>query len=98
MSSDVKRVLPLSHDSRSDFPVPRARGGERQPVGSGGRRVSGVHPVLVFLGGIVLSYLALASTTLLVGLFFTETILPLGGLEEADATPSTGSSTSGHPR
>ena len=30
-------------------------------------------------------YLTLAATTLLVGLFFIETILPLGGLAEADA-------------
>ena len=42
--------------------------------------------MVVFLGGIILSYLTLAAATLVVGLVFIETILPLGGLEEADAS------------
>ena len=44
-------------------------------------------PVAIFLGGVILSYLALASATILVGLAFTTWILPLGGLESADARP-----------
>ena len=84
MSSDVKPA-PLSHDSRNDSVFPALEAEPDSLSARTGSRLSGVHPVLVFLGGIVLSYLALASTTLLVGLFFTETILPLGGIEEADA-------------
>ena len=84
MSSDVKPA-PISQDSRNDSVFPALEAEPGSLSARTGSRLSGVHPVLVFLGGIVLSYLALASTTLLVGLFFTETILPLGGLEEADA-------------
>jgi membrane-associated phospholipid phosphatase len=52
-----------------------------------GEQLARVHPILVFLGGIVLGYLVLASVTLTFGLLFTDTILPLGSLEEADSRP-----------
>ena len=84
IGSDVSRAQ-AAHDSRDDALFP-ALEPERESLSARvGERVSGVHPVLVFLGGIVISYLVLALVTLGIGLFFTETILPLGGLEEADA-------------
>jgi membrane-associated phospholipid phosphatase len=45
------------------------------------------HPAAFFLCGLVLCYLALAAATTLVGLAFTTWLLPLGGLEDADARP-----------
>ena len=83
MTSDVSPVH-AAHDSRSDSPFPALEAGKGSLSARVGERLSGVHPVLVFLGGIALSYLVLATATLGVGLVFTETILPLGGLEEAD--------------
>ena len=77
----------LAHSSTEDSPVPALdaeRGSLSERVG---KRLTGVHPILVFLGGIVLSYLVLASVTLAVGLVFTDTILPLGSLDEADSRP-----------
>ena len=53
-----------------------------------GERLAGVHPVVVFLGGMLLCYAVLASITVAVGVIFTETILPLGGLDEADSAPA----------
>ena len=50
-----------------------------------GKRLAGHHPVIVFLGGIVLSYVVLALVTLGVGVVFTETVLKVGGLDEADS-------------
>ncbi len=83
MTSDVSPTS-AAHDSPNDpvFPALEPQSGSLS--NRVGERLSGLHPVLVFLAGILLSYLALASVTLAVGLFFTETILPLGGLEEAD--------------
>jgi membrane-associated phospholipid phosphatase len=45
------------------------------------------HPAAIFFGGVLLCYLLLAGVTILVGLAFTTWILPLGGLESADAAP-----------
>jgi membrane-associated phospholipid phosphatase len=53
-----------------------------------GERLVGVHPIVVFLGGMLLCYAVLASITVAVGVIFTETILPLGGLDEADSAPA----------
>jgi membrane-associated phospholipid phosphatase len=53
-----------------------------------GERLVGVHPVVVFLGGMLLCYVVLASITVAIGVIFTEKILPLGGLAEADSAPA----------
>lgn len=45
------------------------------------------HPVAIYFGGLALCYLLLASVTTLAGLAFTTWILPLGGLDAADARP-----------
>lgn len=45
------------------------------------------HPVAIFAVGLVLCYLVLAAATTLVGLAFTTWILPLDGLDSADARP-----------
>ncbi len=45
------------------------------------------HPVAIYLSGLVVCYLVLASATTLVGLAFTTWILPLDGLAAADARP-----------
>jgi len=50
-----------------------------------GERLSGIHPLFVFLGGIVLSYVVLTLATVGVGVVFTETVLSVGGVEEADS-------------
>ena len=84
ISSDVSSAH-AAHHSRNDSPFPALEAEKGSVSARVGDRLSSVHPVLVFLGGIVLCYLALAAVTLAVGLVFTETILSLGGLEEADS-------------
>ncbi len=84
MSSDLNPARASSHDSRQDSPVPALDAEAGSLAARAGERLSGVHPVLVFLGGILLSYLVLVTATLAVGLFFTDTVLALGGIEEAD--------------
>ncbi len=85
MSSDLHPAR-ATHESRSDEPFPALEAEKDSLSARVGQRLSGIHPVVVFLGGIILSYLTLAAATLVVGLVFIETILPLGGLEEADAS------------
>ncbi len=84
IGSDVSYAR-ATHDSRNGSPFPALEAEQGSLSARIGERLAGIHPVLVFLGGIVLSYLALTAATLGVGLVFTETVLPLGGLEEADA-------------
>ncbi len=50
-----------------------------------GTRLENWHPVAVFVAGAVVCYLALASASILLGLFLANVILPVGGIEEADA-------------
>jgi membrane-associated phospholipid phosphatase len=45
------------------------------------------HPVAIYVTGLALCYLVLASATTLAGLAFTTWILPLDGLASADARP-----------
>ena len=45
------------------------------------------HPVVIYVTGLALCYLVLASATTLVGLAFTTWIVPLDGLDSADARP-----------
>jgi membrane-associated phospholipid phosphatase len=45
------------------------------------------HPVAIYFTGLAFCYLLLAGATTLVGLAFTTWILPLGGLDAADARP-----------
>ena len=78
----------LARPSRDDTPAPALDAEPGSLSARLGKRLDGVHPILVFFGGIVLGYVVLASATLVVGLFFTDTILPLGSLEEADSRPA----------
>ena len=85
ISSDLRDEF--AHSSKDDSPVPALdaeRGSFAERIGN---RLTGLHPILVFLAGIVLCYLVLASITLAVGLIFTDAILPLGSLDEADSRP-----------
>jgi hypothetical protein len=45
------------------------------------------HPVVIYFAGLALCYLVLASAATLVGLVFTTWIVPLDGLDAADARP-----------
>jgi membrane-associated phospholipid phosphatase len=85
ISSDLRDEF--AHSSKDDSPVPALdaeRGSFAERIGN---RLTGLHPILVFLAGILLCYLVLASITLAVGLIFTDAILPLGSLDEADSRP-----------
>ena len=84
LSSDLQPAQ-ATRDSRSNEPFPALEAERGSLSARVGERLSGIHPVLVFLGGIILGYVTLAAATLVVGLVFTETILPLGGVEEADS-------------
>jgi undecaprenyl-diphosphatase len=50
-----------------------------------GQRLSGLHPVAVFLGGILVCYVILASVSVASGLLLTETLLRFPGVDEADS-------------
>ena len=83
MSSDLRPVQ-ATHDSRNDDPFPALEAEQGSVSDRVGERLSGVHPVLVFLGGIIVSYLVLAAATIVVGLVLNETILSVGGIADAD--------------
>jgi len=85
LTSDLSSAR-ATHGPPTDSPFPALDADAGSLSARVGERLSSVHPVVVFLVGTLLCYLALAAVTLGVGLLFTETILPLGGLEEADAS------------
>lgn len=86
MSTDLRPVRSThEHQGREDSPVPALDARAGSLSARVGQRFAHLHPVVVFVGGLLLSYALLATVTLVVGFVFTETILPLGGLEEADS-------------
>ncbi len=74
-----------SDDFRQASPAPALEAERGSLSARLGERLSGIHPLFVFLGGIVLSYVVLTLATLGVGVVFTETVLSVGGVEEADS-------------
>ena len=69
----------------SDEPTPALEAAPNGLAMRIGDRFEHWHPVAAFIAGVVVCYLALASASILLGLFLANVILPLGGIEEADA-------------
>jgi membrane-associated phospholipid phosphatase len=80
-ASAARRDAPLDR-------IPALEADPSSPAGVLGRRLPAWHPAALFLTGVVLCYVLLAAATTLVGLAFTSLVLPLGGLEAADAAPA----------
>lgn len=67
-------------------PVPALEAERGSTAAEIGSELPAWHPVVIFLGGVILCYLALAGITTLVGYAFTTWLLS-PGLEDADARP-----------
>jgi membrane-associated phospholipid phosphatase len=84
------RLAPSTADAQREGPrepIP-ALAADRQSAASAlGRWLPAWHPAAIFLTGVALCYVLLATATTLVGLAFTAWVLPLGGLESADSRP-----------
>jgi undecaprenyl-diphosphatase len=68
-------------------PIPALEPGRSAAADALGQRLPAWHPAALFLTGVVLCYVLLASATTLVGLAFTAWLLPLDGLDSADSSP-----------
>ena len=87
VESRLARTAPTSRPEPAHGRIPALEAKPSGPAHALGRRLPAWHPAALFLVGFVLCYAALAALTTLVGLAFTTWILPLGGLEAADARP-----------
>ncbi len=85
VTSDGTPAARVPSRSRAASPTPALEAKPGSISERVGERLSGVHPVVVFLGGIVLGYALLTLCTLAVGVVFTETVLSIGGVADADS-------------
>jgi membrane-associated phospholipid phosphatase len=82
MAPDERRAEP----ARAVVPVLEARrGGPAERFAD----VVGAHPAAVFVAALLCGYLALAGLSLLLGLFVTDVLVGVGGVEEADESAIT---------
>ena len=80
---------PATHAQREAprEPVPALQADPSSTAYELGRHLPTWHPAALFLTGVVLCYVLLATVTTLVGLAFTSWLLPIGGLDAADSAP-----------
>ena len=88
MDTAVARRPKVSHDSAARAAIIPAL--EARPLGPAeriGQALPAWHPAAIWVAGLVLCWAALALVTTLAGLAFTTWIVPLDGVDSADAAP-----------